>query len=128
MKKMLLILLLFVTTSLFSIDYKVVELTGKAEREVLINWKEIVVGDIISDTDKIKTEFNTKLVIEDPSHRRFTVNSFKNDVLKNLLISSITIGGKVNVTDTSDKGRRTSNISTASARASDAAEDIEWAE
>jgi hypothetical protein len=42
--------------------------------------------------------------------------------------AGIRIGGKVSDSNTTTTARGTSNISTASTRASDAAEDLEWVE
>jgi hypothetical protein len=129
MKNILLIISLFITTSLFSLDYRVLEVTGKVEREVSKDtWKDIVVGDILSDSIRIKTGFNSKLVFEDIFTKKYAISSFKNDLLQNLVLPSVVIGGPVITSDATNQPHKSTNISTSATRASDANEDLEWAE
>jgi hypothetical protein len=113
-------------------SYTVQSVTGKVEREVTPgNWEVVKAGASLTDATVIKTGLNSGLALKS-GDKTFNVPAMKRGAVETLIgstvASGVRIGGKVYESDTSVSVRGTSNIATASARASDAAEDYSWEE
>jgi hypothetical protein len=128
MKKTLISVLLIalVGLSVFA-DYPVVEVKGKVEMETQSGWVPVEKGAEIVPGTIISIGLASHLCVEDGGKLVY-LSTMKRGPIEDFLTRKVTIGGNVITTDTSDKGRRTTNISTASARASDADADVDWEE
>jgi hypothetical protein len=135
MKKFLVMALLLgiISGMAFAADsYTVQSVTGKVEREVAPGkWETVKAGATLTEATVIKTGLNAGLALKS-GDKTFNVPAMKRGAVETLIgstvASGIRIGGQVYESDTSSSVRGTSNISTASARASDAAGDYIWEE
>jgi hypothetical protein len=135
MKKICALLLfgLVFSAMVFAADtYTVQSVAGKVEREVSPGkWEAVAAGATLTGATVINTGINSTLVLKSGS-RSVTVPAMKKGTVETLAAAGgsagIRIGGKVSTSDTSVTARGTVNVSTASTRASEAAEDLEWAE
>ena len=130
MKKTLVVLLLFLITFPIFAQYTVTSVTGAVQKEIRPNvWQPITVGETLQSDTVIRTGIGAVLVIKrgDETH---TINSGSLGMIMDVLHNSrqIRISGNVATTDLTVTARRSGHISTASARASDAAADIEFCE
>jgi hypothetical protein len=112
--------------------YTVQSVAGKVEREVSPGkWEAVTAGATLTGATVINTGINSVLVIKNGS-QSVTVPAMKKGTIETLASAGggagIRIGGKVSGSDTAVSARGTISTSTASTRASDAAEDLEWAE
>jgi hypothetical protein len=126
----LMIFIALAVTVAASAQYVVQEVTGRVERDAGGGrWTAVSVGDTLRADAVIRTVIGANLTVKN-GDEVFTVGPMKNGALSELVKggSSIQIQGRVSQTDTSSGGRTSGRISTASARASDAAGDIEIAE
>jgi hypothetical protein len=137
MKKVLFIVLILgmvLTGLVFAADgYEVQRVDGKVEREVSPGkWEAVAAGAVLTPATMINTGLNSTLVLK-AGEKTFTIKAMQKGTVENLTSagvsgSGIRIGGKVSDSNTTTTARGTSNISTASTRASDAAGDLEWVE
>jgi hypothetical protein len=136
MKKVIFLMLVLgvaLSALIFAADgYTVKSVTGKVEREVSPGkWEAVVAGTQISALAVINTGLNSSLVLNDGT-KDITIKAMQKGTVETLAktdsAAGIRIGGKISNTNTDTTARGTSNISTASTRASDAANDYEWAE
>jgi hypothetical protein len=113
--------------------YEVQQVDGKVEREASPGkWEAVAAGAVLTPATVINTGLNSTLVLKS-GEKTFTIKAMQKGTVENLTSagasgSGIRIGGKVSDSNTTTTARGTSNISTASTRASDAAEDLEWVE
>lgn len=108
---------------------------GKVEREVSAGkWEAVTKGMVLTPATVINTGLNSSLTLL-LGERVATIKAMQKGTVEKLTTGiastkgGIKIGAKVtesNVTADSDQGR--TNISTASTRASDATNDVEWSE
>jgi hypothetical protein len=129
-----LVLGVLLSAFVFAADsYTVKSVTGKVEREVSPGkWEAVTEGAQLSAAVVINTGLNSGLILNDGS-KDITIKAMQKGTVETLAKADaagggIRIGGKVSSTNTASTARGTSNISTASTRASDAAEDYEWTE
>ncbi|MDR2160133.1 MAG: hypothetical protein LBP23_08735 [Treponema sp.] len=135
MKKLCVVLLigLAVSAVVSAADrYTVQSVAGKVEREVSPGkWEAVTAGTSLTGATVINTGINSTLVIKS-GDRSVTVPAMKKGTVETLAASGggagIKISGKVSSSDAAVSARGTINTSTASTRASDAAEDLEWEE
>jgi hypothetical protein len=137
MKKILvtaIILGIALTGLVFAADgYEVQNVTGKVEREVSPGkWEAVIAGVVLTPATVINTGLNSTLVLK-AGEKVLTIKAMQKGTIENLTsagasTSGVRIGGKVSDSNTTTTARGTSNISTASTRASDAAQDLDWAE
>jgi hypothetical protein len=135
MKKLCVLLLLGLALSaaVFAADaYTVQSVTGKVEREVSPGkWETVTAGMSLTGATVINTGINSTLVLKNGS-QSVTVPAMKKGAIETLAAAGggagIRIGGKISGSDTAVTAKGTVSTSTASTRASDAAEDLEWAE
>jgi len=132
MKKLLLIALcvMAVTVAAFAQNYTAQEITGRVDRDAGGGkWELIQAGDTIKAGTIIRTGIGAKLEVKF-GEEILAVGPAKTGKIEELAGSSTAtqLQGKVSQTDTSAVTRTSTNASTASARASDAAAGIEVAE
>jgi hypothetical protein len=135
MKKFCALLLfgLVFSAMVFAADtYTVQSVAGKVEREVSPGkWEALAVGTALTGATVINTGINSVLVLKNGS-RSVTIPAMKKGTVETLATTGggagIRIGGKVSSSDTAVSSRGTVSTSTASTRASEAAEDVEWVE
>lgn len=116
-------------------DIVVQTVTGKVEFEVsAAKWQAVTAGMKLAPSTVINTGLNSSLVLK-VGDRVVTIKAMQKGTVEKLTSeiasarTGIRLGATVtesNVTADSDQGR--TNISTASTRASDATNDIEWSE
>jgi hypothetical protein len=116
----------------FADGYTVETVTGKVEREVSPGkWEAVTPGMALSPATVINTSLNAQLVLNTGA-KSVTIKAMQKGTIQSLIggasNSGVKISGKVSETKIDVSSRGTSNISTASTRASDAAGDVEWAE
>jgi hypothetical protein len=102
------------------------------EREVSPGkWEAVTEGMTLSPATVINTNLNAQLVL-DEGGKTVVIKAMQKGALGTLAggasASGVRISGRVTESRTDTAARGTSNISTASTRASDAAADMEWAE
>jgi hypothetical protein len=131
MKKILsLVVLLVISVALFADGYIVKSVSGTVTYEVTPGvHSAIVVGQEIQMSTRVKTGLNSTLVLESEG-KTSTIGSMRVGTISSLIGESsvVKIGGRVQTSQTESSSRQTSNVSTASTRASDAQSDLEWAE
>lgn len=117
-------------------DFTVKSVTGKVEREVSAgSWEAVTPGMKLAPSAVVNTGLNSSLVLNS-GERVVTIKAMQKGSIDKLVATNtaakggIKIGAKVSessVNTDSDKNK-TTNVSTASTRASDATKDLEWAE
>ena len=126
MKKFLVlsVLLCVMTVCVFAQSYTVQSVSGRVQRESGGNRLDVNAGDTLSADTVIHTGIGASLVLKD-GDRTFTVPAARNGRVSELATAAagVRIGGNIATTDTSAVSRTTGQTSTASARASDAAQD-----
>jgi hypothetical protein len=135
MRKIVIMLVLGLVLSglVFAADgYVVQSVSGKVEREVSPGkWEAVTVGMTLSPAVVINTSLNSQLELEG-SGKTVTIKAMQKGTVETLAggasASGLRISGKVTESKTGVSSRGTSNISTASTRASDAAAGVEWVE
>ena len=132
MKKVILVLViaLAVTMAVSAQNYVVQEVTNRVEREVSSGkWEPVKAGDTLRAETVIRTVIGASLTVKN-GEQVLTVGALKNGKLSELVAggSVIQIQGRVSETDTAMTSRGTGRVSTASARASDAAAGIDLEE
>ncbi|MBN2811017.1 hypothetical protein K7J14_11175 [Treponema zuelzerae] len=115
--------------------YTVQSVTGKVEREVSPGkWEPVLKDSVLAPTAVVNVGLNSSLVVVQ-GNRNVAIKAMQKGALEKLLADSgsakggIKLGAKVKESSTGtelEKGR--SSVSTASTRASDATNDIEWVE
>ena len=133
MKKSLLIFaaLAFIATA-FAGDYVVKSVKGKVQFESAPGeWKDVTVGQTLSSSTNLNTSLNSSIVVTSDG-KNFTIKAMqKGDVAA--LVSNAGSGGiKKGAINTksvaANSDGSTKGVATASSRASEAKEDVEWEE
>jgi hypothetical protein len=129
MKKMLLavIVLMAIGSAAFGQSFTVQSVSGRVERETGGVWEAVKAGDTLTGEAVIRTRIGARLTLASDG-RTFSVGAVQTGTIAFLAgnSGSIRIDGRVAQTNTGAVSRTTGRISTASARAGDAAteEDI----
>ncbi|MDR2785399.1 MAG: hypothetical protein LBB83_05755 [Treponema sp.] len=130
MKKMLLVLIAVIAAggAVFGESFTVQNVSGRVERDTGGGkWEAVKAGDALTGETVIRTGIGAALALVS-GERTFSVGAVQSGQVAALTGNSagIRIGGPVAQTDTGAVSRNTGRISTASARAGDAAaeEDI----
>ncbi|MDR0389010.1 MAG: hypothetical protein LBH73_02985 [Spirochaetaceae bacterium] len=129
MKRTLLIFIVFMTAGVaaFGQSFTVQSVSGRVERETGGGWAAVRAGDTLNGETVVRTGIGARLTLASDG-RTFSVGAVQTGKLASIAGNSggIRIDGRVSQTDTGALSRTTGRISTASARASDAAaeEDI----
>ena len=128
MKRIVLAALIIITMSgiVFAQDYIVQEVTGRVEKNTGADkWELLKVGEKLNAETIIRTVAGASLKVK-AGERILTIGPMKNGKLAGLTGSGgIQIQGRVSQTDTAEVSSGTGRVSTASARASESADDIE---
>ena len=128
----LVVLAFFMSVSMFAAgSYKVVSVTGKVTFEAAPEtWKNVAVGQELSASTVLNTSLNSSVVIALDDGKEITIKAMQkgtvdslvgvasNKGLKSSKLKSSTIADEVEGT--------TKGTATASSRASDAKEDLDW--
>ena len=126
MKKIVFFLIIgcVMAASAFAQSYTVQSVTGRVEQEAGGKRVEVKAGDTLSADTVIHTGVGSSLVLKS-GERTFTVPAVRNGKVAELstAASSVRISGNVSRINTGEVDRTTGQVSTASARASEAAED-----
>ncbi|MDR2964247.1 MAG: hypothetical protein LBU88_00530 [Treponema sp.] len=126
MKKSILVIViaLAVTAVAAAQNYTVQSITGRVQKEVDGRRVNVVAGETLGTDTVIHTGVGSSLVVREGS-RTLTVPAARSGKVGELVstASGTRINGNVARTDTGAAARTTGQVTTASARASDAAED-----
>ena len=126
MKKVLfLAVFMFVlTVCAFAQSYTVQSVTGRVQQDKGGNRVEIKAGETLSGDTVIYTGIGASIVLKE-GDKTYTIKAARNGKVSELATTatSVQISGNVAKTDTSAVTRTTAQASTASARASEAAQD-----
>ena len=124
MKKIaiLIVMLSIVTAAAFAQSYTVQSVTGRVQREAGNVRVEVKTGETLAAETVIYTGVGASLVLKS-GDKTFTVPAARSGKVTDLASASsgLRISGSVARTDTDAAARTTAQVSTASARASDAA-------
>lgn len=114
--------------------FVVKSVTGNVKYEISEGkWKAVTVDTLLVIDSMINTGINSSLILETANKDVVTIKAMKKGIIKELIasgksgFSGITLDGSLTCSDVNanDIQERT-NIGTASTRASDATEDLEW--
>lgn|SRR5574344_498740 len=116
-------------------QYKVKSVTGKVTYEVSNDeWAPVTVGMFLDEGATVSTGLNSTLVVVLDGSTT-TIKPMKKGKLGELIAlastkGSVKVGSKVTKSDITDDNEKTTTkgVSTASSRASEAKEDVEWDE
>ena len=126
MKKIVLFAIFVCAVAVFASaqSYTVQSVSGRVQQEVNGIRVDVKVGDILTAGTIIHTGIGASLTVTDGS-RTLTVPAAKSGTVAELAVaaSGVTPGGNVAQVDTSAVSRTTGQVATASARASDAAQE-----
>jgi len=126
MKKILFfaVLMFALTVCVFAQSYTVQSVTGRVQLEKNGSRVDVKVGDTLSGDAVIYTGIGASVVLKE-GDKTFTIKAARNGKVSELAVtaSSVSISGNVAKTDTGAVTRTTAQASTASARASDAAQE-----
>jgi len=134
MKRTILAIAMIMIASISWAQYVVTEVTGRVDQEVTINkWESITRDQRLRSDSVIRTGIGARLTIRNESTSEVhIINGGKvgmiMDILSDTISGTIQISGTVTRVDTSVRARTTGQVSTASARASDAASELELEE
>ena len=134
MKKsiLLVVLALFMSVSMFAAGgYKVKAITGKVTFEFAPdNWKNVTVGQELSASTVLNTSLNSSVVIVKDDGSEITIKAMQKGSVDSLLKVASSTGlkkGGLKTTSIADEVEGTTKgTATASSRASDAKEDLDW--
>jgi hypothetical protein len=131
MKKIMIlgVLMFAVAVCVFSQSYTVQSVTGRVQQESGGSRVEVKVGDVLAAQIIIHTGVGASVVLKE-GEKTFTVSAAHSGKVSELAVagSGVRISGTVAKTDTTVVNRTSAQVSTASARASDAAKSGEIAE
>ena len=120
-------LIAFAVTAVSAQSYIVQSVSGRIQMEAGGSRVDVAVGDILTVETKLHVGIGASMVLKD-GDRTFTISSAQNGISVADLMASgsrVRIGGNVATVNTDAVERTTPQVSTASARASDAAEDLD---
>lgn len=127
------VLAVLMTGSLFAANYVVESVTGKVTYEATPgSWKDVTVGQELSDSTVINTGLNSTLVIS-VSGTKVTIKAMQKGTLDSLASAAggakgLKKGPAVAKDTTADATTTQKGVVTASSRASEAKEDLDWDE
>lgn len=136
MKRHILIIAIFsLAVSLYS-NITVVSVTGHVKyEETNGNWKTVTVNSRLSLESIINTGINSRLELKTSNDEMITIKAMKKGSIEDLIeattssFSGIQLQSSLTKSDANaDDIQERTNIGTASTRASDATEDLEWIE
>ncbi len=124
----------FASLALFAENYTVKSVTGKVQYQTGGAMKAVKIGQILPDTATVSTSLNSALVLVSTDNRTVTIKAMKKNTISKLVAEGSRGGtlkkgsgvSKSNVAGASSGGDK--GVATASSRASEAKEDVEWDE
>jgi len=128
----LVVLALFMSVSMFAKGtYKVLSVTGKVTFEVTPEtWKNVAVGQELSASTVLNTSLNSSVVLANEDGTEVTIKAMQKGTVDSLLGVASSKGlkkGGLKATSVADEVEGTTKgTATASSRASDAKEDLDW--
>jgi len=119
-----LMVMMFATVCVFAQSYTVQSVTGRVQYDKGGSRVDVKVADTLTAETVIYTGIGASIVLKE-GEKTFTIPAARNGKVAELasLSSGVRISGKVAKTDTTAVSRTTAQVSTASARSSDAAQD-----
>jgi len=122
------VIAMIIATAVSAQSYTVQEVTGRVQKEAGSNRVNITAGETLNADAMIHTGVGASLVLK-AGDNTFTVPAARSGMLSELITSAsgVRIGGNITRTDATAAGRNIGQISTASARASDAADALDVA-
>jgi len=131
MKKTVIILLMLVFSSaIFAQDYTVFSVTGDIQYLKNGVFTKVKIGDTLDNSTYLRIPFEATIALRLPDNTQIAILGRQEGTIANLAPQRrvVRIGGTVAQTDTTPSRRTVAQIGTASARASDAAADLEFEE
>ena len=128
----LVVLAFFMSVSMFAAgSYKVVSVTGKVTFEAAPEtWKNVAVGQELSASTVLNTSLNSSVVIALDDGKEITIKAMQKGTIDSLVGVASNKGLKSSKLKTTtiadDVEGTTKGTATASSRASDAKEDLDW--
>ncbi len=128
----LVVLAFFMSVSMFAAgSYKVVSVTGKVTFEAAPEtWKNVAVGQELSASTVLNTSLNSSVVVALDDGKEVTIKAMQKGTLDKLVGAAsnkgLSKGGFKTTSVADDVEGTTKGIATASSRASDAKEDLDW--
>ena len=128
----LVVLAFFMSVSMFAAgSYKVVSVTGKVTFEAAPEtWKNVSVGQELSASTVLNTSLNSSVVVALDNGKEITIKAMQKGSIDSLVGLASNKGLKSSKIRTStiadDVEGTTKGTATASSRASDAKEDLDW--
>jgi len=118
------LVMMFATVCVFAQNYSVQSVKGRVQQEKGGSRVDLKVGDALTTETIVYTGIGASLVLKEGDNT-FTITAARSGKVADLTLatSSVRISGNVSKTDTSVVNRTTGRASTASARASEAAQD-----
>ena len=112
--------------------YKVESVTGKVTYESAPGkWATVEVGQELSASTVVQTSVNSTLVVSN-NGTKATVKAMQKGTVESLSsatkVAKVTVGNKVDSSKVSADGKTAKSTVTASSRASEAKEDVDWDE
>ena len=127
----LVVLAFFMSVSMFAAgSYKVISVTGKVTFEAAPEtWKNVAVGQELSASTVLNTSLNSSVVIAKEDGSEITIKAMQKGTIDSLVGVASSKGkkGVIKTSSVADDVEVTSKgTATASSRASDAKEDLDW--
>lgn len=124
----------FASLALFAENYTVKSVTGKVQYQDGGAMKAVSVGQVLPDSATVSTSLNSSLVLTRADNSTVTIKAMKKNTIAKLVAegagggtlkkgSGVTKSNVAGASKGGDKG-----VATASSRASEAKEDVEWDE
>ena len=128
---LLVVLAFFMSVSMFAAgSYKVISVTGKVTFEAAPEtWKNVAVGQELSASTVLNTSLNSSVVIAKEDGSEITIKAMQKGTIDSLVGVASSQGkkGVIKTSSVADDVEVTSKgTATASSRASDAKEDLDW--
>ena len=128
---LLVVLAFFMSVSMFAAgSYKVISVTGKVTFEAAPEtWKNVAVGQELSASTVLNTSLNSSVVIAKEDGSEITIKAMQKGTIDSLVGVASSKGKKVVIKTSSiadDVEVTSKGTATASSRASDAKEDLDW--
>ena len=130
MKKItVLLIMLSLTVCVFAQKYTVQSVSGRVQQEIRGSRVDVKVGDTLSSETVVHTGASASLILKD-GNKTLSVPAARSGKLSDLtaVTTGVRAGGSVARVDTGTVSRTTGQVSTASARASNAAQEEDIAE
>lgn len=112
--------------------YKVVSVVGKVTYATAKGtWEDVTPGMEIAEGTEINTGLNSNLILTDSENVKITIKPMKKGLIQELAAAThiktgVKVGSKVTKEEIDTTASNKKSVQTASSRASEAKEDLEW--